>query len=238
VTLTQFVATTTIVAVGAALQGTIGFGLALFAAPLLLFVDPRLVPGPMLGASGLLTLLMARREWHGVQRGDLAWALGGRLVGTAVALGVLGLLTPHGLDLVFGGLVILAVLLTATGRHPRPAPGTLLGAGALSGFMGTTTSIGGPAMALVYQGEPGPRLRGTLAAFFVVGVMASVAGLALVGRFGAVEARLTVLLLPGIVIGYLLSRHTMTALDRGLLRPAVLVVCTLAGLAVILRRLL
>ncbi|HSR14250.1 MAG TPA: sulfite exporter TauE/SafE family protein [Gemmatimonadales bacterium] len=234
-TLFQFGAASVIVAVGAALQGTIGFGLALVSAPLLLLVDPRLVPGPLLCASGLLTVLMARRDWASVQGEDLTWSIGGRVAGTVAALAVLTVMSAGAVDLLFGALILLGVALSASGVHLRPAPRVLIAAGALSGFMGTLTSIGGPAIALVYQHEPGPRIRGTLSAFFVVGVVISVAGLAAIGRFGREELVLGATLLPGIVIGYLASHRTAGALDQGYIRPAVLVVSAAAAIAVILR---
>ena len=234
----QLLAATSIIAMGALLQGTVGFGLGLISAPLLLLIDPRLVPGPILCASGLLTLLLARRDWHGVQGADLRWALGGRVVGTFPAMAALAWLSNDLLDVLFGALVLFGVALTASGRHPRPGPRTLLGAGFLSGFMGTTTSIGGPPMALLYAGETGPRLRGTLSAFFVVGVALSVSALIVVGRFGFTELQLGASLFPGIVAGFLASRRPAAALDRGPLRPAVLAVATLAGLTGIVKNLL
>jgi uncharacterized membrane protein YfcA len=237
-TTTQFLVTTAIVAVGAVVQGTVGFGLGLFAAPLLMLIDPRLIPGPLLVGSGVLTLLMARREWHAVQGRDLAWSLGGRVVGTLVALAVLTTLARDQLDLLFGALVLAAVALTSTRVRLRPGPKSLAGAGALSGLMGTTTTVGGPPMALLYQHEPGPRLRGTLAAFFVVGVVMSLAGLRVIGRFGALELRLAALVVPGILLGYALSRKTVGVLDRGFIRPAVLGISAAAALLVIGRQVL
>jgi uncharacterized membrane protein YfcA len=235
VTLLQFGAATVIIAIGAMLQGTIGFGLALFSAPLLLLVDPTLVPGPLLCSSGLLTLMMARRDWASVQGKDLTWSIGGRLVGTGAALAVLTVLSHEWLDVLMGGLILLGVALSASGLHLRPAPRTLLAGGVLSGFMGTTTSIGGPAIALVYQHEPGPRIRGTLSAFFVAGVVLSVLGLTAIGHFGWRELMLGAMLQPGIVVGFLLSRRTTGILDGGLTRPALLIVSGAAGAAVVLR---
>ena len=48
-----------IVALAAALQSAIGFGLALVAAPFLLMIEPRLIPGPLVMASLALTALTA-----------------------------------------------------------------------------------------------------------------------------------------------------------------------------------
>jgi uncharacterized membrane protein YfcA len=92
-------------------------------------------------------------------------------------------------------------------------------------------------MALVYQRESGASLRGTLSAFFVVGVSLSVVGLSLAGRFGREELVLAFSLLPGILLGYLISRHTARLLDRGYTRTAVLFVSAAAGVVVILKQL-
>ncbi|HEX9165745.1 MAG TPA: hypothetical protein VF862_07520, partial [Gemmatimonadales bacterium] len=81
-------------------------------------------------------------------------------------------------------------------------------------------------------------IRGTLAAFFVVGVVMSIGALAAVGRFGVQEVWLGGLLLPGTVLGYWLSHHTTGRLDERHIRPAVLVVSAGAAVAVILRELL
>ena len=57
----------------------------------------------------------------------------------------------------------------------RYRPDNLVAAGAVSGVMGTATSIGGAPMALIWQGHQGRRLRGTMSAFFMVGSAISVA---------------------------------------------------------------
>ena len=82
---------------------------------------------------------------------------------------------------------LYSVLLSASGLQLLPTPRSLIGAGTLSGFMGTTSSIGGPPMALLYQGTEGIRLRGTLAVFFTIGVLISLVALTAVGRFGLRE---------------------------------------------------
>ncbi len=232
-TLTEFLLAGVVVTIGATLQGSIGFGLGMFSVPLLVLIDARLVPGPLLCASVGLTLLLTRREWPGIQFGDLKWALAGRVPGIAVAGVVLTVVPADKIAIAFGILVLLAVALSASGLHVDPSPKTLLGAGALSGFMGTAVAIGGPPMALLYQRQSGARLRGTLSAFFVVGVAMSVAGLHLVGRFGWAELRLAGVLLPGVLLGFFISRRTADMLDSGLLRSAVLLISAVAGIAVI-----
>ncbi len=234
-TLAEIALATAVVTIGATLQGSIGFGLGLFSVPLLVLIEPRLIPGPLLLSSIVLTLLLTHREWHAIRFGDLKWALLGRAGGIALAALALTLVPSEQIAILFGILVLAAVSLSASGVHVAVRANTLLGAGLLAGFMGTTVSIGGPPMALLYQRETGARIRGTLSAFFVVGVGMSVVALHLIGRFGRPEARLASLLVPGILLGFLVSRHTARTLDRGYVRTAVLVVSGITGLVVLVR---
>ncbi|MDH3458738.1 MAG: TSUP family transporter [Gemmatimonadota bacterium] len=235
---TTLVIATIIVTIGATLQGSVGFGLGMFSVPLLLLVAPVLIPGPLICSSMALTLLLTHREWHAVRLADIKWALAGRLVGVAVAVTVLAIMPTDGLGLLLGALVLVAVGVSVSGVRLSVSPRTLLGAGTLSGFMGTVVSIGGPPVALLYQHESGPRIRGTLSAYFVLGVSMSLVGLHFVGRFGLTEFLLALELLPGILVGFLLSRRIAGALDRGRTRSAVLMVSALSGVGVLIKQLL
>ncbi len=224
-----------IVAIGATLQGSVGFGLGMFGAPLLILLDPRLVPAPLLCASVALTLMLTHRERRSIAFGDLKWALLGRVFGVAIAAGFLALVSRERIALVFGILVLVAVGISISGIHLRPTSKTLVLAGTISGFMGTSVSIGGPPMALVYQHQSGPRIRGTLSAYFTVGVALSLGALHLVGRFGMEELLLAFAFLPGVVFGLWLSRHTARVLDRGYTRPAVLLISAAAAVIVVVK---
>lgn len=218
---------------GALVQGCIGFGLGLVAVPFLVLIQPQLVPGPILFSSGLLTILMLVRERHGIQRSDLAWSLGGRVVGTGLAMAVLVLVPADDMKLVFGLLILLATGLAGSGYHLPTNPRTLSAAGTLSGFMATTVSIGGPPMALLYSRAKGPHLRATLSAYFVVGTVLSLVGLNLVDRFGWREFLLGLSLLPGMGIGFAISTWAVRFVDGKALRPMILAVCAVTGLLVI-----
>jgi uncharacterized membrane protein YfcA len=137
------------------------------------------------------------------------------------------------------GLLILAAVALSTWGPPVPLNRrTLTVAGVAAGIMSTFTSIGGPPMALIYQREEGPRVRGTLAAFFTIGVIFSMGGLHVAGRFGWAEVRLAAVLLPGIVLGFLLSRWSARWLDRGRTRALVLATSAVAATLVVVRGLM
>jgi uncharacterized membrane protein YfcA len=227
-----------ITATGALLQGSIGFGLNLLAAPALMLIEPAFVPGPLIADALVLVLLMARREHSHMDFSGVGWACVGRVPGSFVGLGLLLWLPPSELNVLFGTMILAGVAMSAWGVPFHPTPKSLVGAGAASGIMSVTTSVGGPPMALVYQSSPGSVLRATLSGQFSVGAALSMAFLAAGGKFGVVELQYAAVLVPGTVAGYLLSSKLTPYLDRGFLRPAVLGFAGVTAGVVILREFL
>ena len=224
-----------LVAVGSLAQGSIGFGLAVIAAPILLIVNPAFLPGPMLLAAMVLVTLMALRERGDVIVRDVWFGTIGRILGTLPAAYAVSVLPLAVYELLFASLILMCVVLSALGWHIPSTPPNVIAAAILSGFSGTVSSVGGPPMALVYQMEKGPRIRSTLSAIFTVGSIVSLVGLWSVDRFGVVELLLGLLLLPGVFVGFALSRYTTGHVDRAHTRPAVLAVSAISAAAIFLR---
>jgi uncharacterized membrane protein YfcA len=227
-----------IMAFAAAVQGAVGFGLNLFAAPLVILIEPELVPGPLIASAMVLTILMVWREPEGAQLRELGWAYAGRLPGTVLGALALAAVPTDQLDLFFGVLILLAVAITACGLHIKVTSPTLAGAGAVSGFMGTATSVGGPPMALLYQHEPGGMLRGTLARYFTIGGFISIATLVITGQFDGEDAVASLLLIPAIILGFAVSGPLTRHLDKGHTRTAVLVLSGVAAAVAVVKSLL
>lgn len=226
-----------IVTIGAILQGSAGIGLGFVAVPLLVLIDPSFIPGPLLLSALVLTLLVTYREHRSIDFKGLPWAVAGRIIGTLLGVAALGFVPGEKISLLFGSVILLAVALSLSGLRLSINNKNLFGTGTLSGFMGTTSAIGGVPMALIYQDYEGPRLRGTLSGIFVIGTIISIISLAMIGKFGLPEIQLAAILIPGILIGFVISRHTAAILDKGFIRPVVLTVAVLAGLGVIVRTL-
>lgn len=223
------------VAVGSVIQGSIGFGASVFAAPIVMLIDPRLVPGPMICAALVLTLLVATRERESVDVRGVGWALVGRLPGTGIAVLLMRSLPANAVGNLCAGSMLLAVALASTGMRLAPRPSTLFGAGVASGVLGTVASVGGPPIALVYQHASGPTLRGTMAGYFIFSSLISLVALFLGGLFGMRELYAAFVLMPGVLLGFTISRWTHTALDRGGIRPAVLVLSAIAAGSVLVK---
>jgi uncharacterized membrane protein YfcA len=224
-----------LVAIGSCIQASVGFGLGLIAAPFLFLIHPPLVPGPLMASSLALTLLIAFREREAIDFVGLGFAFVGRIAGTLVAAFVWVTLPSENFDLVFAGLVLLGVAFSLSSLRIDPNPATVSAAGALSGFMGTLSSIGGPPMALLYQRASGPRIRGTLSGHFVIGALVSLSALAAIGRYGRAEIILSIWLVPAILAGFAVSPLIRKSVDRAGARPFVLGLSVLAALGILYR---
>ncbi|HXV92025.1 MAG TPA: sulfite exporter TauE/SafE family protein [Pseudonocardia sp.] len=224
-----------VVAAGALVQGTVGFGMALLAAPLLAVLDPAFVPVPLLVLALTHAVLTFGREnsdtdWRGV-----GWAMLGRLPGTAAGVLAVAALSARAFSAVVALTVLACAALSVLRWRLRPTPAALVTAGAFSGAAGTASSIGGPPVALLYQNERGPRVRATLAAYFVLGTILSIASLAAAGQVTADNLRTGALLVPFMIAGFLLSGPARRLLDRGWTRPAVVGLAAAGAFALLVR---
>lgn len=226
------------VLVGAAVQGTIGLGLGLVAAPVMALLDPTLVPGTILLVTALLPLLTGLREREGIDWRGLRFALLGRLPGTAIGVYVVVTQPATVIAVILAVVVLGAVALSATTWHARPTPRALVVGGVASGIGATTTSIGGPPVAILYSNSGGQTLRSTMAVFFFIGAIISAGALALGGEIGGREVLRAVVLLPFLLVGFLLSGPLRRRVDAGGLRNAVLILSAASAIVLLLRTLL
>ncbi|MEU6641602.1 sulfite exporter TauE/SafE family protein [Saccharomonospora sp. NPDC046836] len=224
-----------VILIGAVVQGAVGYGMNLVAAPLVTLIEPALMPVPLvLVASfhGVLTMIREHRHihWRGVW-----WVTLGRVPGTALGVAAVATLAERPFSAIVGLAVLGCVILSVVSWRPEPVPGPLVVAGVASGAFGTAAAIGGPPIALLYQHSPGPQIRATLAACFCLGTVLSLAGLGIGGQLQATHFAQAGWLLPFLVAGFLVSGPLRPVLDGGRTRHAVLIVAAGSALALIAR---
>jgi uncharacterized protein len=115
--------------------------------------------------------------------------------------------------------------------------GTSLGAGIVSNVFGTSSSVGGPPVALLFQHREGPVARSSLGGFFTISALLSLVGYLAIGELTGDQALFALTLAPFMVGGLWASRHLHPFVDGGWLRPAVLALSAIAGTAAIARAL-
>ncbi len=223
---------------GAAVQGLVGLGLGLVAAPVTALIAPALMPDLLLWMAATLPLVTLARERDHVDWRGLGWALPARVPGTAVGVVCVATFTDQQLGVTVALMVLLAVSVTAGDVVVPVTRGTLVMAGFVSGISGTATSVGGPPLAVLYQHRRPEQIRCTLAVYFLAGAVLSLAGLGAAGALDVRAALLALLLLPCLVVGFGLSRLVANRLRARHVRPAVLAVCATSSLVLLVRSLL
>lgn len=224
-----------VVGLGAVLQGSIGFGLALVAAPVLVFLDPRLVPGPLILAGLPFMILLAWRERGAVNPSSLGVPLVGQFGGILLALAFLSSIDGRVLSIAVALVVLFGVILSISGLHPKANRRNLLLGGILAGFMGTTSSMPGPALALIHQHVSPARMRGALAPFFVLGGLVSLVGLVWTGQMERDGMVMGLGLVLPALLGLGISSWTAPHVKQSVVRPAVLLFASLAASGLLYR---
>jgi len=223
-------------AIGAAVQGTVGFGFGVLTVPLLTLVNPVMAPVPQLLMVLPLTIAVFWRERHHIEWGGTAWLLGGRLPGALI--GILTIKAVSGaaesaLDALIALAVLGAVGLLASNAKLKRSRATEFAAGTASGFMGLVASIGGPPLALLYRDEVGPTIRATLAAVFTIGLFITIITRAAAGEISGRDVHIAALLLPAQAVGFAASYRLRGLVDGEMLRRAILVVSAASALGLL-----
>jgi hypothetical protein len=225
-----------LVVLGAAIQGAVGFGFPYLLAPLAIFVLPDMIPGPVLLLTLLINSDIAIRERGNVVLREVGWLTVGRLGGALLAGAAFGAIDPDLYKLVIGGVLLCAVALTALAKVAtvRRTVTSMTISGIAAGVMGTLTGVGGPALALLYQGEEPSRIRGVLSVSLLLGVLISIASLWIFGHFGARDFELAGWFLVPTILGIAGGRWLARRIDRRRARVAILIITTIAAAGPIL----
>ena len=223
--------------VGAAVQGLVGLGLGLVAAPIVTLLEPQMMPGLLLWLAFLMPLVTLVRDHHQIDWRGLVWAIPGRVPGTAVGVAFVGWFTAREIGIAVGLMVLASVVLTLRSVRLSVNPGTLLAGGFVSGITGTTTSIGGPPMAILYQHRSVAQIRSTLAVYFLLGTGLSLAGLGVTGSLDRATFFLATVMVPCLLLGFLASRVLRRVVPAEHIRGGVLLVCGLSAVVLLVKSL-
>ena len=231
---TTLILASIIVFFGALTQSLIGFGLAVVASPLLYIVNPQLVPVPIIVMGFAISAMTLFRERGHLQFNGLQYALLGRIPGGFLGAGLL-LFAPQAiLGLVIAAIVFIAVILSIF-RFSAPINRlSLFIAGVFSGIFGNIAAIGGPPMAILLAGQDPSQFRAALSAFFVFSSLIALAILAIVGLVEVKHLWLSLLLLPSVVAGYLVSGRLIGRVDKDKTRIATLVLCSISATVLVI----
>jgi uncharacterized membrane protein YfcA len=231
----QVLLAATAVAVGALVQGSIGFGLSLVSVPVIGLMRPTALPVTILLLALPMTMWMALRERRSIHLPGFLQITFGRVFGTAGGVWILAVVPVAQLSVVIGAAVVLAVTLSVLNPAFEAGDRSRVAAGVLSGLMGTAAAVGGPPLALAYQKRSGSELRSTLAISFVIGAIMSLVALAIAGKVEVWHALFALELLPGLGLGLYAAARLRSFLEKGWLRPLVLAFAAVSGIVAVVK---
>lgn len=224
-----------IVYVGATVQGSLGIGLGMISSPVLALVDADFIPAAIVLSVVPLSGTVAWAERAHIERRGVGLALGGRVPGVLIGAFTTASFSDEALGLLVAASVLIAVAVSLAGVKLQQRDSTLAAAGFASGFMGTTTGVGGPPVALAYQHSDPVTMRATVSAFFAIGALMSVTALAVAGEIGTRQLQLAVLILPSVLIGLVTARRVSQHLNPTVVRPAVLALSSASAIALLVK---
>ena len=229
----EFVVIGLVVLFASCMQGSIGFGLGMIASPLLVIVRPDLVPATIILLAINISIAAFLRERRLVDWSVVLWASIGRIPGIVAATIAVATFSHTGLSLTLATAVLIGVAFTLVGWKPAASRPNMMIAGAASGLFGTSTGIGGPPIALIMRSADGSTARATISAYFVVGSLLSLTGLAVGGQLSLTHLLYAAGWAPFMVVGILLSGFVIKRASTPLLQALAAGISVLGALTVI-----
>tara|TARA_B100001287_G_scaffold80555_1_gene67076 strand:- start:1746 stop:2480 length:735 start_codon:yes stop_codon:yes gene_type:complete len=223
--------------VSSAVQGVLGFGFAVIASPIIVQINPNLVP-QLLALLGLpIALRVFFREKDGVDLSKVKPLIVGRLVGGPIGLLLLLNLSEKYLSIAVGVIVLVAGLGSFFGWVINRNNINSFLAGTFSGIFGMVAAVGGPPVALLYRNTKSEEFRPSLNSVFSIGILITLSLLVLSGNLFMDHLLLFVLFLPFVLIGVRVSSSIFSKFSDSFIATSVTYFSVLSGLYVILRNL-
>ncbi|MBK9475975.1 MAG: sulfite exporter TauE/SafE family protein [Tetrasphaera sp.] len=224
-----------VVALGALVQGTVGFGVAVVAAPVTVILAPSLMPAAVLMAGFTLAAVQVSAGRSQIDWRMFGWSMSARMLATPLGVAVVAWWSARVIAVAVGVLLLVTVALSVWAFDIGNTPRSAVIAGLISGVAGTAASIGGPFLAMVLRNEPPERARGTLGATFVLGSLTSLAGLAFAGELQRDQLIAGAVWAPFVILGYVAAAPLRARIDADRFRRWVLLFCVVAAVGVLAR---
>ncbi|MBU2862615.1 sulfite exporter TauE/SafE family protein [Reinekea forsetii] len=167
--------------VGCAIQTAIGFGMAVIAAPIIVIFKPEWVPTTLTMVALVLSIQNTWNQRSGLAVRLIVPAMISRLPGTVLGAWILLIIPVQMLQTLVSVMVFVAIFVTLFAKPFAATRANLSVAGFVSGIAGTTTSIGGPPMALVMQHGDSHTTRANLSLYFTFSCITSLISYQVVG---------------------------------------------------------
>ncbi|MFI6478582.1 sulfite exporter TauE/SafE family protein [Nonomuraea sp. NPDC050663] len=223
--MTTLLAAAVIILIASTVHAVTGFGYALVATPLLaLAVDPHTaVVATTLSALAMTVTIAVRQREHAEWKVAMI-AMIGIVLGMPLGLWVYGIASEQVLTVLIAvGVLVCTLMVWRQVKVPGSVP-VLVGVGALSGALSTSTGTNGPPMVAAFQGmgyDPAT-FRATLSAVFAGTSVLSLVGFAVAGKVNAESLWIGLVGVPVVQVGYFLGDAIFSRIDPDKFRKVLL----------------
>ena len=215
--------------IGCWIQTALGFGMAVIAAPIIVIFKPEWVPVVLTMTALILSLINTWNQRQHLEASYLYAPFFSRLPGTFLGAWLLVQFTTAWLQFSVAFCVLLAVVVSYLGKQFPYTPKRLAFASFISGITGTTTSIGGPPMAMVMQHGRAQAIRANLSLYFSYSCLISLMMYAYLGLITDAILIICVSFIPICLLGFVTGIKARAYVDNGRFRPLLLILCSLSG---------
>lgn len=225
------------VLVASIVQTATGMGFGLLAGPLVLLVQPALVPGPLLVGTLAALLPVLWRERAALELGAMRGAMLASVPGAVGGLWLVQVMEVHMLGITVAVVVLVACGAALGGLQLPGGRGALTVAGLTSGALSTVAATPGPPLVLTYRAPTPAAQRANLSLFFVGTTVLSLAVLVAGGELSGSGLSAGAALVPFVLLGYVAAGPLRRRLALPAMRRAALVLCVFSGAALLVRSL-
>ena len=221
--------------ISSSVQGVLGFGFAVIASPIIIQIEPYLVP-QLLSLLGLpLAIRVFYREKDQVDFSKVKPLILGRLIGGPIGLLFLLNLPQRYLSISVGFIVFIAGVGSFFGWVINRNSVNSFLAGTFSGIFGMIAAIGGPPVALLYRNTKSQEFRPSLNSVFSIGILITLSLLIFSGNLLLDHIILFLLFIPFVLAGIRFSSSLFSKVSDSFIAQSVTYFSIISGLYVILR---
>ena len=219
--------------IASSIQGLLGYGFAVISSPILVQIDPVLVPALLSLLAFPLTIKIFTRERSQVIWSPMKYLLIGRLAGGPLGLICLIYLEQRILSITVGAIVLFAGLASYFGWTLERNFRNSFNAGMFSGIFAMIAGVGGPPIAILYRDTKGKEFRPSLNAVFTFGILITLTLLLIDGRIYQDHFFLFLYMIIPTFLGISLSSKLFMKVSDKVISNGVIWFSIISGLVVI-----
>jgi len=237
-TISSFILANSIIIVASILQMVTGISVGMLIVPFLAMISYTLIPAPIVLASLVLTTLMAYKGKKYIDTKNLPQIGIGMLLGIFVSIALLINIHFEYLGVLYGVFILISVVISIKIKSFKLNKTINYIGGFISGVMGATALSGGHVLALLFQNHKLESIKATLSFVYTIFSIVLLIVFYINGKFQYPDIILGIYMMPGFLIGYLISPYFVKYFNKQYTKVIVLIMATIGAMILIVKSVL